>query len=68
MKSTVGAPSSSGMLTVCWLMAPTVALVGVPMVTTTVSVGSMMVSGVMVTVMSALAEPAGITRGLAEIV
>src|SRR5512145_2356132 len=46
---------------------PSVAFVGVPRVTTTVSFGSSSASAVMVMVMVAVVEPAGIVSGLAVI-
>ena len=64
-KNTWGKVSSSRMVRVWVPLLPTVALLGVPMVSTTVSLGSWMTSLTMLTVIVAVVLPAAILRGLA---
>ncbi len=64
----VGGASSSVIVAVWTVIAPGVAFVGVPMVTTTVSSGSSETSLFTAIVMSALSSPAVITIGVSVIV
>ena len=60
--------ASSSVMVAVWVKVPkAVALVGLPMLTTTVSLSSSMLSGVMVMVMVAVVLPAGMVRGDAVI-
>jgi hypothetical protein len=64
----VGAASSSVIVAVWTFVAPTVALVGAPIVRITVSLASSRTSPAMVIVTVAVVAPARIVRGLAVIV
>ena len=66
---TVGMLTSLSVMVMVWtFMAPTIALVGAPIVTIKVSVASLSASSNIVTVMFADIDPAGMVIGLAVMV